>query len=100
MRAFMCALLESLRVLQETLRDEMIVLEKVLLFVAHLLMFVVCKAPTSVEYTEPRSCSSNQLYQISNLSCVDCAANLVKANNGMFVNLAYNISFIGVYLLE
>ena len=66
------------------LRDEMFVLGRIVCIVAYVLMFViVCKAPVSVEYTQPTSCSSNEFYQISNLSCVDCATNLVKANNGI-----------------
>ena len=74
----MCALLHV------ALRDEMILLGRVVCIVAYVLMFViVCKAPVSVEYAQPTSCSSNQFYQISNLSCVDCATNLVKANNGI-----------------
>ena len=47
------------------------------------------------EYTQPTSCSSNQFYQISNLSCVDCATNLVKANNGM--NLYKIVLLVRIY---
>ena len=66
-----------------TLRDEMIVLGRVLYIVACILILVVvCKAPVSVEYTQPSSCSADQFYQTSNLSCVDCASNQVKATNG------------------
>lgn len=80
------------------LRDEMIALGRVLCIASYVLTFViVCKAPVSVEYTQPTSCSSDQFYQISNLSCVNCATNLVKANNGMY--LLYNC-FVGAYLLE
>ena len=76
----MCALLERLPVF----RNEMIVLGRVPCIIACVLMFLVgCKAPGSVEYVDPTSCSSDEFYQISNLSCVDCATNQVKASNGM-----------------
>lgn len=92
----MCALLET-RLVTKTSRDEMIVLGRVLHVVVYVsILVVVCKAPTSVEYNQPTSCSSNQFYQISNLSCVDCATSLTKANNGMlFIKL-----LLGGYLLE
>ena len=75
----------------------MIVLGKILCL---LVLFVItCKAPVSVEYIQPTSCSSNEFYQISNLSCVDCATNRVKANNGMqdcCNKILYGWVFIGI----
>ena len=99
-RSFMCALLERVT---KAPRDEMIVLGRVLRIVVYVsILVVLCKAPTSVEYTQPTSCSSSQFYQISNLSCVDCATNLTKANNGiclLFIRLFYRCVFIRVKFL-
>lgn len=100
----MCALLESLYMWK--VRDEMIVLGRVLYTVACILMLLVmCNAPATVEYIRSTSCSYDQFYQISNLSCVDCATNQVKSNNGiclLFKRLFCRCVFIGinfVYLL-
>ena len=76
----------------------MMVLERVLCITAYsFMLMVVCKAPESVEYTQPTSCSSNQFYQISNFSCVECASNQVKANNGICLLLnKCGCVFIGI----